>query len=232
ERLEILGRPEAFDRRDLRAVDRGDGDEARAPRLAVDEDGARAAAALLAPDLGAVVAELLAEHVEQRRERWAFDLVRPAVDAQVHRASSSWASARRTSTGSACRRYQAEARASSCGLTSLSAASPAAWGSDAAASAEASRTADEPAPVAASRTEPSASRAAETASAVYSCVCGRSSATKAPAAGSSKLTPRTSRPLLPRKSSTGSVVSPPAPAERTCAPTAISAPWRSPRGAP
>ena len=58
-------------------------------------------------------------------------------------------------------------------------------GSDAAASAEGSRRPAEPAPVAASLIVPSASRAAETASVVYSCVCGRSSATKAPAAGSS-----------------------------------------------
>src|SRR5206468_441319 len=71
DRREPLGRAEPLDRQDLGAVDRRDGDEARAARLAVDEHGAGAAAALLAAGLGARDPELLAEDVEERCERWA-----------------------------------------------------------------------------------------------------------------------------------------------------------------
>src|SRR5689334_2872710 len=64
---ESLGRAEPLDGRDLRAVDRGQRQQARAPRLAVDEHRAGAAAALLAARLRARDPELLAEHVQQRR---------------------------------------------------------------------------------------------------------------------------------------------------------------------
>ena len=73
---EPLRRAEALDRRDLRAVDRGERQQARAPGLAVDEHRARAAAALLAAGLRARDPELLAQDVQQRRERGALDLVR------------------------------------------------------------------------------------------------------------------------------------------------------------
>ena len=117
-----LRRPEPFDRGHLGAGDRADGREARPARLAVDEDGAGAAASLLAAGLRARDRELLAEDVEQRRERRARDLVRDAVDRQVHEASSSWERTRRTSTGRARDRYQADASASSPSSTSSSAA--------------------------------------------------------------------------------------------------------------
>ena len=74
-RRERLGLAEALERRDRRAVDRRDGRQARAARLAVDEHGARAAAALLAAGLRARDLELLAQDVQQRRERRARDLV-------------------------------------------------------------------------------------------------------------------------------------------------------------
>ncbi len=66
---EAPGRAEALDGRDLGAVDGRDGRQARAPRAAVDEHGAGAAAALLAAGLRARDPELLAQHVEQRGER-------------------------------------------------------------------------------------------------------------------------------------------------------------------
>ena len=50
---EIAGGPEALDRGDLSPVDRGHREQAGAPRLAVDEDGAGSAAALLAARLRA-----------------------------------------------------------------------------------------------------------------------------------------------------------------------------------
>src|SRR5205823_2274769 len=68
-RGESLGRPEPLDRRHLGAVERRERQQARAPRLAVDEDGARAAAALLAAGLGARDRELLAQHLEERCQR-------------------------------------------------------------------------------------------------------------------------------------------------------------------
>ena len=70
----------------------------------------------------------------------------------------------------------------------------------------------------------------------------RARCSRACAAGRARRTrrrraPRTTRPgrdgvaRFGRKSSSGSVAIPPAPAERTVAPSASSAPWRSPRGA-
>ena len=50
---------EAFERGHSRAVDSSDRQEARAARLALDEDGAGAAAALLAAGFGAREADLL-----------------------------------------------------------------------------------------------------------------------------------------------------------------------------
>src|SRR5581483_6939858 len=174
-----------FDRGDLGTVHRRHGGQAGAARLAVDEHGARAAATLLAARLRARDGEILAQDVEQRRQGAAVDVVDGAVDRQGHETAFSRVSARRTSTGSVLRRYQADASASSCGCTSASAASPAAAGSSAFASAEGSRWPCEPAPVTAMRIVPSPARAAETAIAVKACVCGRSRATNAPAAGSS-----------------------------------------------
>ena len=83
-RRQALGLAEALDRRDLGAVDGGDRGQARAARLAVDEHGAGAAAALLAAGLRARDVELLAEDAQERRERRARDLVLDPVDGQVH----------------------------------------------------------------------------------------------------------------------------------------------------
>src|SRR6185437_13349292 len=77
-RREALGLAEALDRGDLGAVDRRDRGQARPARLAVDEDGAGPAAALLAAGLRARDPELLTQDVEQRPERMALDL---ALDA-------------------------------------------------------------------------------------------------------------------------------------------------------
>src|SRR5260221_6933417 len=77
---EALGLAEAFERRDRRAVDRRNRRETRTPRLAVDENGARAAAALLAAGLRARDLELLAQDVQQWRERRTRDVVLAPVD--------------------------------------------------------------------------------------------------------------------------------------------------------
>ena len=68
DRRQVVGVAEPFDRRDLGAVHGGERQEAGAAGLAVDEHGARAAAALLAAVLRAQDPELLAEHVQQRRQ--------------------------------------------------------------------------------------------------------------------------------------------------------------------
>src|SRR5207253_1473451 len=111
---------EALDGRDRRALDVRERQQAGAARLAVDEDGARAAAALLAAGLGAGDPELLAERGEQRRERWAAEVALGAVDGQVHRIPSR---ALATRPGRTRFRYHAEASASSRGSTSWSASS-------------------------------------------------------------------------------------------------------------
>src|SRR5262249_256626 len=108
----VLRGAQPLERGDRRAVQRGERGQAGAPRLAVDQNGAGPAAALLAAGLGAGDSELLAENVEQRGERRAGDLVREPVDVQLHQAPTS-ASARETSTGSIRSRYQADASASS-----------------------------------------------------------------------------------------------------------------------
>src|SRR5204863_2256095 len=124
-----------------------------------DEDRAGTAAALLAACLRARDAELLAEHLQERRQRRAADGVFHAVYGQSHvpPLGLRFASACSTIRGSTRRRYQAEATASSCGFTSCSASSGLPL-----ASTERSRTACGAAPVTAIRSSPSA-RAAATA---------------------------------------------------------------------
>src|SRR5581483_4083057 len=154
-----LRRAEALHGGDRGALDGRDRQQARTARLAADEDGARAAASLLAARLRARDPELLAQHLEERRQRRAGDRPLDAVHGEVHAAP--WevrlASACSTRRGRILRRYQAEASASSCGLTSFSASAAFPL-----ASTLERRTACGAAPVAASLSSPSA-RAAATA---------------------------------------------------------------------
>jgi len=60
---ELLRRAKPFDRRDRGPINGGKREQARPARLAVDEDGAGSAAALLATRLGARDPQLLAKHV-------------------------------------------------------------------------------------------------------------------------------------------------------------------------
>src|SRR4029079_2497283 len=115
---ELAGLAETLDGRDARAVDGGERDETGAPRLAVDEHRAGAAAAFLTARLGARDPELLAQRVQERVQRCERELAFGAVDGQLHRSSSR---ARSTSPGSTWRRYHPDASASSCGSTSSSA---------------------------------------------------------------------------------------------------------------
>src|SRR5581483_1305498 len=151
---EARGRAEALHGRDGGALHVRERQEARAARLPVDEDGAGAAAALLAAGLGAGDPELLAKRGQERGERRAVEVALDAVDGQVHRTPSR---ARATSLGSTRLRYHADASASSCGSTSFSASSGLPLRSTARR-----RTACGPAPVTATRSSPFV-RAAATA---------------------------------------------------------------------
>src|SRR5439155_15140183 len=73
-RGEILGGADPLHRGDLRPVHARKGKQARPPRLAVDEDRAGTASALLTAGLGARDPELLAQDDEQGREQRALDL--------------------------------------------------------------------------------------------------------------------------------------------------------------
>ena len=124
---------EALERRDLGALDRDERRQAGAPRLAVDEHGAGAAAALLAAGLRRRDVELLAQDAQERGEGVGADLLFDAVDYEVHRhppLQPSCPSARCTSSGSICSRYQADASAS-VGRSSPSAACAAASAAEA-----------------------------------------------------------------------------------------------------
>ena len=74
DRRELAVRAEALDRGDGRPVDRAERDETGAPRLAVHENGARAAAALEAARLGARDRKLLAQGGEERLERRSLEV--------------------------------------------------------------------------------------------------------------------------------------------------------------
>src|SRR5262249_58214082 len=76
----VLGEP--LDRDDVVAVRLPGEHEARADELAVEQDGARAALALLACVLRARIPEALAQHVEEALAFPDVRLVRRAVDAQ------------------------------------------------------------------------------------------------------------------------------------------------------
>src|ERR1043166_3471569 len=71
--VEALAVGDTFDRRDPRALDLRDGDEATIDQLAVEDDGARAAFALAAALLRARELQPLAQRVEQARQRVGFE---------------------------------------------------------------------------------------------------------------------------------------------------------------
>src|SRR5207253_9371052 len=174
--------------RDLRAVDGRDRRQARAPRLAVAEDRAGPAPALLAAGLRARHVELVAQYVQERGERRAEDLLLDPVDGQLH-AVPSWSRARRRRTGSIFRRYSAEATASSTGWTSCRTSSGLRL-----CSAARARTAAPPTPLIPIR-RPSPSVAAATLAIAYECAWRRRSVSAAhlPDGASSSIS-RTSRP--------------------------------------
>ena len=83
----VAGQP--FDRRDDMAGGVGDARLAGLDRLAVEEDGARAAFALAAAELGAGQAQLLAQREEQAPIRPGRELPCDAVDDDLPGASHS-----------------------------------------------------------------------------------------------------------------------------------------------
>jgi hypothetical protein len=71
-----------FERRDLDALHRGNGPDAGAHRLALDEHGARPALAQSAPEVRPVQVEVVAQHVQERRRGIDVQGVRLAVHPQ------------------------------------------------------------------------------------------------------------------------------------------------------
>ena len=176
-----------------------------------------------------VIAELLAQRLQQRRQGRRDELALVAVDRQSHQLSSVEGRSARaaTSTGSVRCRYQAEASASSAGATSSSARAAAASASAPSASARSTEVRRRRG-ARAGRGEPQLAAGARAADRAGPCRRARAAGRTAAVRAGLRRVERpssTSRPSGPaaRKSSTGSVRSPPAPAERTCAPSAISA---------
>src|SRR4051794_9430526 len=81
--MELAVRAEAFDGRYLLVGDDRNGQVARRHRPAVDEDEAGSAKAAATPEPGAVKAEVVAQHVKERRVGLRFDRAQDAVDVQV-----------------------------------------------------------------------------------------------------------------------------------------------------
>src|SRR5262249_35487932 len=94
--------------------------------LAVEQDGAGAADAVLATDMGAGLAAIVADGVDQRAARIDTDVVAPAVDGQRELAllghAAACSSARRVTVPARSRRYSAGVTASSSGSTAAEAA--------------------------------------------------------------------------------------------------------------
>ena len=85
----VLG--QAFQRRDLHALDHAHGNGAGAGHLAVDQHGACAAFAQAAAELGAVELHVVAQHIKQRRLRAdALDLDLLLVESEFHRMQTLW----------------------------------------------------------------------------------------------------------------------------------------------
>src|SRR4051795_10692268 len=78
-RSRFFRRAEAFDRADLASLEDRDRRDAGEDRLAVGEHRAGAALAEAAAELGAVQAQILAQHVEERRRAVGLHLVHAAV---------------------------------------------------------------------------------------------------------------------------------------------------------
>ncbi len=82
QRMQRLAIGEPFDGADLPAVGLDREHQAGADRLAVEDDGAGAADAVLAADMGAGLAAVVADRIDQRLARLDADVVRAAVDRQ------------------------------------------------------------------------------------------------------------------------------------------------------
>ena len=79
---------EALDGGHLGALGVGDGNETGAHRLAIDEDGARAALALATPFLRSGKLALHAEYIEETSHRWRAHLDVPPIYTKTHAASA------------------------------------------------------------------------------------------------------------------------------------------------
>src|SRR5262249_2700064 len=124
-RVQLAAPCKTLDGRDGMAVHLGREHEARLHRLAVEQHRARAADALLAPDVGTVELELVAKEVDEQAAALDLTLVGAAVDferyghARTHcRRRARSLSARSTRIGTRCLRYSAEARTSVAGSVS------------------------------------------------------------------------------------------------------------------
>src|SRR5207244_494744 len=81
---EVVCRAQAFERFDRGTVDGRERQEARPSRLAVDQDRAGTAPALVAAGLGTRDVELLTQGGEERRERRAMEIALLAVYRKSH----------------------------------------------------------------------------------------------------------------------------------------------------
>src|SRR6185437_5094375 len=81
-RMQVIALRQPLDGADLFAVSLHGEHQARAHRRAVDDDGAGAADAVLAADMRAGLAAVLADRVDERAPRLDGDFVRAAVDGQ------------------------------------------------------------------------------------------------------------------------------------------------------
>jgi len=79
---------EALDGGYLGALGVGDGNETGAHRLAIDEDGARAALTFATPFLGSGQLALHSQYIEETSHRWRVHLDGPPVYTETHAASA------------------------------------------------------------------------------------------------------------------------------------------------
>src|SRR6185369_781476 len=116
-RMELAALRQPFHRSDLLSGDRPERRIARGYRLAFDDHEARAALAVAAAEAAADEAEVVAQHVEERRVRPGRHAATLSVDFQFRHASTMWISASRSC---ACRSPRSRAAATSRGEVTFS----------------------------------------------------------------------------------------------------------------
>src|SRR5262245_53650019 len=126
QRMQHVALCQALDGADRPALGLHRKHQTRAHGLAIEQDGAGAADAVLAADVGAGLAAVVADGVDQRAARIDADVMAPAVDGERKLAlfghAAACSSARRVTVPARSRRYSADVTASSSGSTAAEAA--------------------------------------------------------------------------------------------------------------